>query len=85
MWSPEEPMSPPNPKLAKPIKFVELRITFKTDRQTAHRLRDLIPNTKPTSGGCEIVVKGQSPGEAAEMAKASLERVRRYIESPERL
>jgi hypothetical protein len=79
------PTSLPRPKHGKPIESVELSVVFRTNRRTAARIKDLVPSVNLRSGGCEVVIEGENPGEVAERAKEILDKVRSVIDSPERL
>ena len=75
----------PRPRRGRPIESVELSVVFRTDRITAERIKDLVPSVNLRSSGCEVVIKGENPGEVAERAKEILDKVRTVIDSPERL
>jgi hypothetical protein len=75
----------PRPRHDRPIESVELSVVFRTDRRTAERIKDLVPSVSLRSSGCEVVIKGENPGEVAEKAKEILDKVRTVIDSPERL
>ncbi len=75
---------------SKPIESVELRISFKTDKATAERIRAAVPSAIPRAGGCEVIVTGDRPGEVAEKARVILAKLKATIdegrksESPEK-
>ncbi len=66
----------------RPIESVELRITFRTDRATAAKIRESIPGAVLRNGGCEVKVEGEEPGEVAERAREILEKLRGVVQAP---
>ena len=65
---------------SKPIESVELKISFKTDKATAERIRAAIPSAIPKAGGCEVTVAGDRPGEVAEKARVMLDKLKATID-----
>ncbi len=65
---------------SKPIESVELRISFRTDRITAGRIKAAIPSAVLKAGGCEVTVGGEQPGEVAERARAMLDKLKMVSE-----
>jgi hypothetical protein len=63
-----------------PIKSVELRITFDTDRATASRIRKVLAFAVIRHGVCEVVITADHPAEVEEQAKAVLEKLRSVVE-----
>ncbi len=66
----------------RPVESVELRITFRTDRGTAAKIKESIPGTVLRSGGCEVRVEGEEPIDVAEKARVILEKLREIAQSP---
>ncbi len=66
----------------KPIESVELKITFRTDRATATRIKEAIPSIVLKNGSCEVKVEGEQPGEVADKAREMLEKLRAIVETP---
>ena len=60
----------------RPIESVELKVTFRGDKETNLRIRDLVPSAVIRGGLCEVRVEGKEPGEVAEKAQALLEKIR---------
>ncbi len=65
-----------------PIESVELKITFRTDRATATRIKEAIPSVALKNGSCEVKVEGEQPGEVADKAREMLEKLRAIVETP---
>jgi hypothetical protein len=57
-------------------------MSFRTSNEIALHARDLIPEVRLKRGGFEFTIEGESPGEVARKAKASLERLRKAIKPP---
>jgi hypothetical protein len=64
----------------RPIKSVELRITFNADRATASRVRKALPSAVIRHGVFEIEIVGEDPAEVEAQARAVLERLRSVVE-----
>jgi hypothetical protein len=78
-------MSSPKRRRASPIESVELKVTFRVDRETARRIKEIVPSAVLRSGVCEVVIEAEAPAEVADRAKEILEKVRAVVGSPERL
>lgn len=78
-------MSSPRRRHASPIESVELKVTFRADRETARRIKESVPSAVLRNGVCEVVIEGKAPAEVADRAKEILEKVRAVVGSPERL
>jgi hypothetical protein len=65
------------PSRSKPIVSVELRATFKADRDTIAKLRKAYPGAKASRGSIEIVLRGDTPGETSASARKLLEEIRK--------
>ncbi len=72
-------MTSPRRRQDKPIESVELKITFRGDRETNGRIRKLVPSAIMRGGVCVVRVEGVEPSEVAEKAKAILEKVRTVV------
>ncbi len=66
----------PKRKPARPIESVELTVTFRTDWQTAKRIRAAFPSAHVRRGVCEVSILGERPSEVAEKTRVLLEKVR---------
>jgi len=75
--------SSPRPRHDRPIESVRLRISFRTGRNVAERIKELVPAASLRRNGCEIAIEGQSPSEVADKAKEMLEKVRTVVDSSE--
>ncbi len=78
-------MTSRRPRQDRPIESVELKIKFRADRELSARIRQEIPSAVVNGGQCEVVIGGLEAGEVAEEARALLEKLRKILESPERL
>ncbi len=63
----------------RPIKSVELRITFRADRATLARLRSVLQSAVMSRGTLEFKIIGEHPAEVEEKAKAVLETLRSVV------
>ena len=72
-------MNSPRRKHVRPIKSVELKITFSGDRETNDRIKELIPGAVVRGGVCEVRVEAERPGDVAETARAMLEKIRNIV------
>jgi hypothetical protein len=66
-------MSSPKQRLGRPVESVELKLTFRADKETCHRIRKEIPSAVFRAGKCEVVIRGEVPTEVAKRAKMMLE------------
>jgi len=66
----------------RPIESVELKITFRADRETSARIREAVPTVVLRNGACVLKIEGEQPGEVAEKARVVLERLRTVVENP---
>jgi len=73
---PGGPMTSPRRRQDRPIESVELRITFRADRATSKRIREVVPSALIREGGCEVRIAAKDPGEVAGRAKEILDKVR---------
>jgi len=60
----------------KPIDSVELRISFRADRDTVEAIKRAIPSAVLKNGVCTLKIEGEQPGEVADRAREILEKVR---------
>lgn len=72
-------MSSPRRRRDRPIESVELKITFRGDRETNLRIRDLVPSAMIKGNVCEVRIEGEQPGEVAEGARVILEKIRTLV------
>lgn len=69
-------MTSPRRRPDRPIESVALKVVFRASRETAERVREVVPSARFRQGSCEVKLEGETPGEVAEMAKAVLEKIR---------
>ncbi len=69
-------MTSPRRRQGRPIEAVELRISFRADRDTSKKIREAIPYAKIRGGVCEVRIQAEEPSVVAERAKEVLDRVR---------
>jgi len=69
-------LNSPRRRLDRPIESVELRISFRADRETSRKIRQAIPSAVLKGGVCEVRIQAETPSEMAEKAKGILESVR---------
>ncbi len=69
-------MTSPRRRQGRPIEAVELRISFRANRETSIKIREAIPYAKIRGGICEVRIQAEEPSAVAERAKEVLERVR---------
>ncbi len=72
-------MNSPRRRQDRPIESVELKITFRGDREKNNRIMELVPGAVLRGGVCEVRVEGEQPSEVAEKARAILEKVRTVV------
>jgi len=60
----------------KPIESVALKITFRADRESAARIRELIPTAQIRGGVCSVELEAMEPAEMAEKAREVLDKLR---------
>jgi hypothetical protein len=58
---------------------VALKITFRANRETARRIRELIPSAVVRGGACVVNIEAQEPSEVAARAKEVLEKIRGVV------
>ena len=60
----------------RPIESVELRISFRADRDTTEAIKQAIPSAVLRNGVCILKIEGEQPGDVAERAREVLEKIR---------
>jgi len=60
----------------RPIESLALKITFRADRDSAARVKRLIPSARVSGGVCRIELEAKEPAEMAEKAREVLEKLR---------
>jgi len=73
------PTTSPRPKPDRPIGSVALKIQFRADKETAARIRELVPSAVVRGGVCEVKIEAEQPAEVAEQAKVLLEKIRTVV------
>ena len=69
-------MTSPRQSPARPIESVELRISFRADRETSKMIKEAIPYARAKGGVVEVKIRAREPSEVAEKAKEVLDRLR---------
>ena len=69
-------MTSHKPRQDKPIESLSLKITFRADRESAARIRKLIPTAQVRGGVCRVDLEAKEPAEMAERAREVLEKLR---------
>lgn len=72
-------MTSPRQRQDRPIESVELKISFRGDRETIGKVRDLVPGAVMRGSVCEVSIEGEHPAEVAEKARAILEKIRTVV------
>ena len=60
----------------RPIESLALKITFRADRESAARIRELIPTAQVRGGVCRVDLEAKEPAEMAEKAREVLGKLR---------
>jgi hypothetical protein len=63
----------------RPIESLALKITFRASRESAARIRELIPAARIGGGVCRIELEAKEPSEMAEKAREVLEKLRGVV------
>ena len=66
----------PRRRPGRPVESVALKITFRADRGTTDRIKELVPSAVVRGRTCEVKIEAEAPTEMAEKAKAILEKIR---------
>lgn len=69
-------MNSPRRRPDRPIESVELRISFRADKDTSRKIREAVPSAVLKGRTCEIKIQAENPAEVAERAKEVLDKVR---------
>ncbi len=64
------------PKPDRPIRFVELKITFRADKKTTASITQSFSSAKVRNGLCEVTIESERPAEVADKARGLLETIR---------
>jgi hypothetical protein len=59
-----------------PIESLALKIAFRANRESAARIRELIPFAQIRGGVCRVEIQAREPEEMAEKAREVLEKLR---------
>lgn len=69
-------MTSPRQRPDRPVRSVVLKITFRARKEEAAKIRAAIPSAVMRAGQCRIRIEAEEPTEAAEKARALLEKLR---------
>jgi len=72
-------MSLRRPRQDKPIESLALKITFRADRESAMRIKELLPSAQVRGGVCRVELEAKEPSEMAEKARDVLEKLRKVV------
>ena len=72
-------MTSPRRRQDRPIESVALKITFRADRETTRRIKELVPSAVLRKGSCEVSIEADGPSEVAAQAKGILEKIRGVV------
>lgn len=72
-------MTLPRRRPDRPIESVELRISFRADRETSRKIKETIPSALVKGGVCEVKIEAEQPAEMAEKARTLLEKIRTIV------
>jgi len=61
----------------RPIESLALKITFRADRESAARIRELVPSAQVRGGVCTVELEAKEPAEMAGKAREVLEKLRK--------
>ena len=64
----------------RPIRSVELRISFDADRAAVSRIKRALPSAVIGDGVCEVEIVGEHPAEVEVEARLVLEKLRSVVE-----
>jgi len=65
-----------------PIESVHLTISIRADRETAGKIKELIPSARLREGSCELKLEGEQPAEVAQEAEEMMEKLREVVGTP---
>lgn len=60
----------------RPIESVELKLTFRADRELLDRILKKFPSAVLRQGACEVVIRGEAPADVADRVKEMLDAFR---------
>jgi len=63
----------------RPIESLALKVTFRADRESAARIKELIPTAQIRGGVCTVELEAREPAEMAEKARKVLEKLRGVV------
>jgi len=63
----------------RPIESLALKITFRADRESAAKIRELIPTAQIRGGVCKVELEANEPAEMADRAREVLEKLRGVV------
>ncbi len=66
-------MTSPRRRPDRPIRSLELSITFRADREVARRVKEAFPTAQVTGGVCVVRVVAKDPSDLTEKARKMLE------------
>jgi len=70
------PMNSRRQRQDRPIESLALKIAFRADRESAARVRELLPSAQVRGGVCRVELVAKEPAEMAEKARQVLEKLR---------
>jgi len=70
------PMNSRRQRQDRPIESLALKIAFRTDGESAVRIRELLPSARVRGGVCRVELQAKEPSEMAEKAREVLEKLR---------
>jgi hypothetical protein len=65
-----------------PIESIHLKISLKTDKATASRVKEAFPGVRMKSGSCEFIIEGKEPSDVAARAKELTEKLQAVVSPP---
>jgi hypothetical protein len=60
----------------RPIESLALKIDFRANRESAAKIRELLPSVQVRGGVCRVELEAEEPAEMAEKAREILEKLR---------
>ena len=70
------PMSSRRQRQDRPIESLALKIDFRANRESAAKIRELLPSVQVRGGVCRVELEAEEPAEMAEKAREILEKLR---------
>lgn len=65
-----------------PIESIQLKISLKTDRATASKVKQAIPTARLKGGSCEFIIEGIEPSEVAAKARELSKKLQAVVAPP---